>query len=122
MITDLKPTMTIDELNALQQAADNVHVSDAVIEYIQRLVSYSRYDSKLGYGLSPRATLSMVQSAKAYALVKGRDHVVPEDVQTILEPVAQHRLQPASDITGHMGISVVKQMLENVDVIDAKMS
>ena len=117
MIKDLDSSLTIEELVALQEKVSNIHTSDAVIDYIQRLVAYSRYDSQLGYGLSPRATLSLVQSARAYALIKGRDHVVPEDVQTVLEPVAGHRLQPSADITGHQGVSVVQQMLDNVDVI-----
>lgn len=117
MIKDLKPTISADDLKSLQLAVSKIHISDAVIDYIQRLVAFSRYDSSLGYGLSPRATLALVQSAKAYALVKGRDHVVPEDVQTLLEPVAGHRLQPTMDITGHKGVSVVQQMLEKVDVI-----
>ncbi|MCG8668754.1 MAG: MoxR family ATPase [Pseudomonadales bacterium] len=117
MIKDLESSLTIDELVMLQEKVTNIHTSDAIIDYIQRLVAYSRYDSSLGYGLSPRATLSLVQSAKAYALIKGRDHVVPEDVQTVLEPVAGHRLQPSADITGHQGVSVVQQMLNSVDVI-----
>ena len=120
MIADLQSVITLDQLVALQQKVSEVHASDAVIDYVQRLVAYSRYDSSLGYGLSPRATLSLMQSARAYALVKGRDHVVPEDVQTVLEPVAGHRLQASTDITGHQGISVVQQMLESVDVINGK--
>ena len=121
MIADLQQVVSVAELQSLQEKVINIHASDAVIDYIQRLVAYSRYDSKLGYGLSPRATLSLVQSSKAYALVKGRDHVIPEDVQMVLEPVAGHRLQPQVDITGHQGIGVVQEMLENVDVINGKL-
>lgn len=121
MIANLDSAMSIEELIALQKKVYAIHASDAVIDYIQRLVAFSRYDTKLGFGLSPRATLSLMQSAKAYALVKGRDHVIPEDVQTVLEPVAGHRLQSSIDITGHQGISVVQQMLESVDVINGKL-
>lgn len=120
LIADLKSVVSIEQLVALQNKVSQIHASDAVIDYVQRLVAYSRYDSSLGYGLSPRATLSLMQSAKSYALVKGRDHVVPEDVQTVLEPVAGHRLQPSGDITGHQGVSVVQKMLETVDVINGK--
>lgn len=120
MIADLQPVVSEEQLVALQKKVSAVHTSDAIVDYVQRLVAWSRYDSGLGYGLSPRATLSLVQSARAYALVRGRDHVVPEDVQTVLEPVAGHRLQAASDVTGHQGLSVVQHMLESVDVINGK--
>ncbi|MDX1693521.1 MAG: MoxR family ATPase [Ketobacteraceae bacterium] len=120
MIVDLQSVVSVDELVALQKKVTEIHASDAIIDYVQRLVAFSRYDASLGYGLSPRATLSLMQSARAYALVRGRDHVVPEDVQTVLEPVAGHRLQSSSDVTGHQGISVVEQMLESVDVINGK--
>lgn len=120
MIAELPQVISIDQLMALQAKVNQIHTSDAVIDYVQRLVAYSRYDTDLGYGLSPRATLSLVQSARAYALVKGRDHVVPEDVQTVLKPVAEHRLQPTVDVTGHQGVSVVQQMLDHVDVINRK--
>lgn len=118
LIRDMKPAINAEQLFELQEQASKVHLSDAVVDYIQRLVAFSRQPSLNQVGLSPRGTLALVAAAKAYALVEGRSHVVPEDVQAVLTAVAEHRMQGSQDITGHAGISVVQQMLSDVDVID----
>lgn len=118
LIKDMTPSINAEQLFELQEQAVNVHLSDAVIDYIQRLVAFSRQPALNQVGLSPRGTLALVAASKAYALVEGRAHVVPEDVQAVLAPVAEHRMQGSQDITGHAGASVVQQMLSDVDVID----
>ncbi|OUS07015.1 AAA family ATPase [Gammaproteobacteria bacterium 42_54_T18] len=118
VIKEMKPAINAEQLYELQEQAVKVHLSDAVIDYIQRLVAFSRQPSLNQVGLSPRGTLALVAASKAYALVEGRAHVVPEDVQAVLAPVAEHRMQGSQDITGHAGRSVVQQMLSDVDVID----
>lgn len=117
LVAELPQLITTEQLLELQQTVKTVHLSAAIVDYVQRLVSYSRYQSGLNYGLSPRATLALVRSAQAYALVKNRDHVIPEDVQAVLEPVACHRLQPERDLNPQQGASLVQQMLETVDVL-----
>ena len=74
----------------LQQAAASIHVSDAVLDYLQALIHYSR--TKLETGLSPRAGLGLKQCAQAWALCENRDYVIPEDIQAIFPSVASHRL------------------------------
>jgi len=118
LIKDMTPAINAEQLFELQDQASKIHLSDAVIDYIQRLVAFSRQPSLNQVGLSPRGTLALVAAAKAYALVEGRAHVVPEDVQAVLAAVAEHRMQGSQDITGHGGTSVVQQMLSDVDVID----
>jgi MoxR-like ATPase len=75
----------------------HVHVSDALIDYVQALVAYSRASADWQTGLSPRAALALLASARAWAWLAGRDHVLPEDIQTVLPGVAGHRLRPAGD-------------------------
>ena len=121
LVKKMKPVVSANELLELQQLVLSVHLSDAVIDYVQRLVSYSRQSLAPGmsqFGLSPRGTLALVSASKAYALVMGRSHVVPEDVQAVLGAVGEHRMQGAQDITGHGGLTVVQKMLSDVDVID----
>jgi MoxR-like ATPase len=115
-----RPVMSPEQLLALQEQVGQVLLSDAVIDYIQRLVAFSRTDKAFHVGLSPRATLALAQAARAYALVSARHHVVPEDVQTVLAPVAGHRLQGGDRMAGQHGRSLVKRMLDSVDVIDRK--
>ncbi|OUS32367.1 AAA family ATPase [Gammaproteobacteria bacterium 45_16_T64] len=115
LLKSMKSVVDSEQLAKLQQEVASIHLSSAVIDYIQRLVGFSRRES---VGLSPRGTLALVAAAKAYALVEGRSHVIPEDVQVVLGPVAGHRVQGAQDITGHAGVNVVQKMLAEVDVVD----
>jgi len=97
MLAGMAPCITPAELQAHQEAVRHVHVSDALIDYVQALVAYSRASADWQTGLSPRAALALLASARAWAWLAGRDHVLPEDIQTVLPGVAGHRLRPAGD-------------------------
>ena len=89
------------QLNELQQATAKVHVSEALLDYVQALLNTSRQAPEFTTGLSPRAGLALVHSAQAWALLAGRNHAVPEDVQAVLPHVVGHRLQGAMEsVTG----------------------
>ena len=107
----------LDSLNVLQSAVDDVKVSDPLIEYIQRLVGYSRTGSEFAFGLSPRGALALLHSARAWALIHDRSHVVPEDVQAVLPGVVEHRLREAADFSGHGGGALAQKLLSSVDVV-----
>lgn len=79
-------------LKALQDACHDVHVSDALLDYLQAILKHTRHSMQFSSGLSPRAGLSIKLCAQAWALIHGRDHVIPEDIQAILPSVAGHRL------------------------------
>ncbi len=81
------------QLEELQQAASKVHVADALLDYVQALLDASRRSPQFTHGLSPRAGLALLRSAKAWALMVGRNHAMPEDVQTVMPHVVEHRLQ-----------------------------
>ncbi|MGJ8620552.1 MAG: AAA family ATPase [Methylophilaceae bacterium] len=74
----------------LQQTANSIHVSDAVLDYLQALIHYSR--TNLDTGLSPRAGLGLKHCAQAWALCENRDYVIPEDIQAVFPSIATHRL------------------------------
>lgn len=101
----LQPAIDAKGLSELQQAVHNVHLSDALLDYLQALLSYTRTSARYLAGLSPRAGLALKHCAQAWALMAGRDFVIPEDVQAVLPSVAGHRLQIASG-TDHMGDAV----------------
>ena len=75
-----------------QQAAADVHTRDAVIDYLLQLVGFTRRSGVFEQGLSPRAGLALRRAAQAWALLDGRDFVMPEDVQAVLPAVVDHRL------------------------------
>ena len=81
----------------LQHAAQRVHVSEALVDYVQALLGTTRNSPELANGLSPRAGLGLIAAARAWALLDGRDHVLPDDIQTLFPHVAAHRLHLAGD-------------------------
>jgi MoxR-like ATPase len=116
-MAELKPVIDRAGLTQLQKKCTEVFVSDALLDYVQRILAFTRESNQFSFGLSPRAGMAIVQSAKAYAFLSARDHVIPEDVQAILPGVAEHRLAGSTDITGHEGLRLVDSVLKNVDVI-----
>ncbi|HUL41598.1 MAG TPA: MoxR family ATPase [Burkholderiales bacterium] len=97
MVSHLAPCMNAAELLEIQQKVRLVHASDALMDYLQALIQRTRQSPHYVNGLSPRAGLALLHSARAWALVHGRNQVLPEDVQAILPSVVGHRLQPAGD-------------------------
>jgi MoxR-like ATPase len=81
----------------LQHAAQRLHISAALVDYVQALLSTTRNSPELLNGLSPRAGLGLIAAARAWALLDGRDHVLPDDVQALFPHVAAHRLHLAGD-------------------------
>lgn len=112
----LQQQITAQELVAIQKAVDDIHCSDNLVDYVQRLVEYSRSSSDFVCGLSPRGALALLRCAKTWALMLGRGHVVPEDVQMVLPSVVEHRLNTSLDYhVGSRGLS--QKLLEDVAVI-----
>ena len=116
-LRDLQPQITIPELLALQDEVDQVNMAEPVVDYVLRLLQFTRTSEDFEYGLSPRAALAILQSAKAIALLDGRGFVIPEDVQAVFPAVADHRLQGAG--RGHDSGSrvLIARVLDAVDVI-----
>ena len=97
MIGTLKPVITATELMDLQKQVPSMQVSDALLDYVQQLINHSRHSPRFTQGLSPRAGVSLLRAAQAWAMMQGRRHVLPEDVQAILPPVVGHRLHGNAD-------------------------
>jgi MoxR-like ATPase len=112
MLEEITPVMTPEQLISLQQEVRQVHASEALIDYVQALLEFSRQSPYFHTGLSPRAGLALLGAARAWALLEGRDHVMPEDVQAVLPYVAAHRLQPADDKSVHSAEAMVKPFSE----------
>ncbi|MDN3518345.1 AAA family ATPase [Aquisalimonas lutea] len=93
LIREAPPASTPDALAGLQRAVGRVHASDALIAYVQALLAQTRRTPGLVHGLSPRAGQALLHAARAWALLDGREAVLPEDVQAVFTAVAAHRLQ-----------------------------
>ncbi|GAB3242405.1 AAA family ATPase [Chitinimonas naiadis] len=92
MLRDARPAMDAAALAGFQAAVRRVHVAPALVDYVQALCRATRETDVFHNGLSPRAALGLLAAARAWALLAGRDMVIPEDVQAVFGPVATHRL------------------------------
>jgi MoxR-like ATPase len=104
-----------EQLMSIQQQVRKVHVSDALLDYLQALLAFSRQSPQFVSGLSPRAGLALLHSAQAWALMAGRDHVIPEDVQTVLPHVVEHRLHASAE-SGNTEADTLATLLEAVPI------
>jgi MoxR-like ATPase len=100
LLKTIEPVMRPEELLDAQRALRAIHASDKLIDYLQALAQASRSGKLFAEGLSPRATLALLQAARAWAALEGRDHVIPEDIQALLVPVCAHRLRPLRSAQG----------------------
>ena len=97
MVAAAMPQLTGEDLAALRAGVAQVHASEALVGYVQALLAESRRHRGVRVGLSPRAGLALLQGARAHALLAGRAHVLPEDVQALFVEVAAHRLVPEAE-------------------------
>jgi MoxR-like ATPase len=95
MMVDLTAKLKPGELLAAQKLVQNIKCSPALIDYVQAILTYSRRSANFAEGLSPRSGLALIAAAKAWAMLDGRNHVLPDDVQAVIVAVAGHRLRPA---------------------------
>ncbi|MBA5637075.1 MoxR family ATPase [Duganella sp. LX20W] len=100
LLKSLPAAMTPDELAAAQHGLRQIHAAPALIDYVQALAAASRQSGSFAEGMSPRAAIALLQAARAWAALEGRDHVLPEDVQAVLVPVCAHRLRPLKSAHG----------------------
>ena len=99
-VLDLEPVVDRAEVLAAQDAARRVHASRALRDYIVALLRHTRADNRVELGASPRAGLMLLRAAKALALVSGRDHALPDDVQSLAPDVLSHRIMLVPEAAG----------------------
>jgi MoxR-like ATPase len=109
LLQQLRAVITDETLADLQIKVSKIHTSDALIDYVQRLLAYSRESGAFINGLSPRAGLSLIHAAKAWAFISGQTHVLPEDVQAVLPSVVNHRLQLTAEQTANSAADLLTE-------------
>ncbi len=114
LIAHTAPVFDAASVLELRHAVAGVHASEALVAYVQSLLARSRHQAGVRVGLSPRAGIALLRAARAYAMLLGRVHVLPEDVQALFVAVAAHRLVPESDAGD--GVSLAKAILHGVPV------
>ncbi|HVB14455.1 MAG TPA: MoxR family ATPase [Candidatus Dormibacteraeota bacterium] len=110
----LEPVLSSEDFPALRRAAAAVHVADELKEYMVRIVQRTRDHPELALGASARASLGLLRTSQARALLEGRDYVQPDDVKDLTEPVLLHRLvlRASAELQGSSGQTLLSELLE----------
>ncbi|MEM9171448.1 MAG: MoxR family ATPase [Pseudomonadota bacterium] len=105
-----------DAIRVLQDAVTRVKVADALLDYLQSLIDYTRNSNMFITGLSPRAAIALTNAARAHALLKGRDAVYPEDLQAVFVAVSGHRLQSTGALESASATDRAQHVLDSVAI------
>ena len=116
MLEHLKPSLNQQQLLSLQQQVSHIHVAKASTDYILEILQATRQSPWFTLGLSPRAGLALKKTAQAWALVHGRDFVLPEDIQAILPAVANHRLLAKTDYVAYTMDELIEKLIHSINV------
>jgi len=116
IIKSLTPVFDKAQLHAAQQLAASLHVSPAILDYVQAILEFSRKTAAFDFGLSPRGGLALINAAKAFALVEGQKYVLPEHIQMILPVVVNHRLPVSLETGTTQAISAAQHIIESVSI------
>ncbi|WML89611.1 MoxR family ATPase [Thiothrix lacustris] len=114
LLASMQQVLNESRLKALQSLVPQVKMTDNLLDYVQRLIAYTRQTEVCHLGLSPRGALALVKSAQAWALLQARGHVLPEDVQAVFVAVAGHRIIGRQESQGEQ---LARQILGKVDVV-----
>ncbi len=112
----LEPVVTSQVVSDMAELADEVHVDDAILDYVSRLAEETRRHVSIRLGVSVRGCLAFVRCAKTWAISQGRDHVVPDDIKMLAQPVLNHRLLVTAEaqFAGITVQQVIDQILAEV--------
>ncbi|MGQ1890126.1 AAA family ATPase [Thermophagus sp. OGC60D27] len=115
---EVSPVITAKEILDFQELVTRVRVDHDIISYIAKIVDKTRNNSDLFLGASPRASLAVLRSAKAFAALEGRDFVTPEDIKEMIVPVLNHRviLTPEREMEGLHPENVIRRIVDSIDV------
>jgi MoxR-like ATPase len=114
----LQQVITVDDLKVAQEAVKGVHVAHAIREYIVSLVEATRHHEDVFLGASPRGSIALFNAVRAWAAIRGRDFVIPDDVKLLAEPTLAHRIiiGPAARMRGFDSRSVVADLLRSIPI------
>ncbi|HTX24390.1 MAG TPA: AAA family ATPase [Steroidobacteraceae bacterium] len=116
LLAEMPAALDAPTVVRIQQAVRSVHVSDALLDYVQALIDRTRGRTDLKLGLSPRAGQGLIRAAQAWAHLAARAAVLPEDVQAVLPSIAAHRLERRESVAGTDGAGLAEELVRRVPV------
>lgn len=117
-LSEIKSVLTPKSIKGYKALVDQVHVEPDMLQYIAQVVNGTRNHPSLYLGASPRASVAILNTAKAFAAINGRDFITPEDVKFMAIPVMRHRviLTPESEMEGNSADEIIKEVIAKVEV------
>jgi MoxR-like ATPase len=118
LLAELQPVASTDDILALQRSVREIHVSADVRRYITHVARATREHQAVDLGVSPRGTLALFKASQALAALRGRDYVIPSDVQTLCPPVLTHRvhISPQVRLRGRTPAQIITEITDSVPV------
>lgn len=114
----INPAISPEQLSTYQNLIKNIFVEQHLMEYIAKIIHNTRENPLLYLGASPRASLALLSASKAFAAIRGRDFVTPEDIKEVAYAVLRHRVvvTPEREMEGLTADEIIRQILENIEV------
>lgn len=112
----LEQRLDLEDIREIKEKSQQVKVTDTLLSYVQKLIAHTRQTDIFSFGLSPRGAMALMTAAKTWALMEGRNHVLPEDVQIVLPAVVDHRLRSISDLSGRNSEAYSQRILNEVNI------
>jgi MoxR-like ATPase len=117
-LKDIQPMISKEEILSFRNLVSEVYVEESLLKYISEIIIATRKSSAIYLGASPRASVALLNAAKAFALLQGRDFVTPDDIKFIAVSVLHHRiiLSPETEMEGLSATVVCKRLIEKIEV------
>ncbi len=117
-LDNIQPILTGEKVKVYQELVKQIIVEPHLLEYIAKLVVNTRENAFLYLGASPRASIAILNAAKGFAAIRGRDFVTPEDIKEAAIPVLQHRVivTPEREMEGLTSVEIIKQIIESIEI------
>ncbi|MCW8922110.1 MAG: AAA family ATPase [Gammaproteobacteria bacterium] len=116
LIAGIKPVLDGSKLLMMQKQAAKIHVADALLDYVQAVLEFTRASPMFEFGLSPRGGLALLNAARALALIEGQAYVLPDHIKAVMASVVNHRLEATSDELGDQGKTAAAYICESVPI------
>ena len=118
MVHEIQPVLSVAQLKSLREQVRDIHVEEKLLRFITTLVAGTRTNKNIYLGASPRASIGILNGAKALAAMRGRDFVTPDDIIDVVPPVLRHRIviTPEKEMEGSSADMIIEQLIHSVEI------
>jgi len=117
-LSEVKPVLSVDKLREYRESVQSIHFEEKLIQYVAKIVNHTRDNPSLFLGASPRASIAILNGSKAFAALRGRDFVTPEDIKQVTIPVLVHRIvvSPEKEMEGITARQIIEEIIQGIEI------